>query len=247
MTPVRRRSNRTTARRHIRPGVLSFADAIAQPGDDRVTTVGVRRDPDGFPLGRAVELAGSGARRILGITGPPGAGKSTLAGRLVAELGDRARLVPMDGFHLADAQLERLGRRQRKGAIDTFDAGGYLALLRRLRENREPVVYAPEFRREIEEPIAGAIAVPQHVPLVVTEGNYLLAEAEPWGAVRELLDDAWYVALDEGVRLDRLIRRHIDFGKPPDAARAWATGTDQRNAELVARTRARADLVIVAR
>ena len=113
-------------------------------------------------------------RAVLGIAGPPGGGKSTLAAMVVAELGDRAALVPMDGFHLAQPELVRLGRRDRMGAPDTFDAAGYAALLARLRAQDDEVVYAPEFRREIEEPIAGAIAVPPDVPLVVTEGNYLL-------------------------------------------------------------------------
>ena len=195
-------------------------------------------------LARARSLAAAGRRRILGITGAPGAGKSTLAAAVAARLGERARLVPMDGFHLANAELERLSARARKGAIDTFDAAGYVALLRRLRAADEDVVYAPEFRREIEEPIACALAIPRDVPLVVTEGNYLLVDDGPWAAVRGLLDEAWYVELDDSVRLERLIDRHVAFGKSPPAARAWSLGTDQVNAELVARTRSRADLVV---
>ena len=140
-----------------------------------------------------------GERRILGIAGPPGGGKSTVARAVVAELGELARLVPMDGFHLAQAELVRLGRRDRMGAPDTFDAAGYAALLERLRGD-EPVVYAPEFRREIEEPIAGAIAVPRATPLVVTEGNYLLLGDGDWALVRPLLDEAWYVETDEELR-----------------------------------------------
>ena len=124
-------------------------------------------------LARARRLAAGGARSILGIAGPPGGGKSTLARLVVDALGDAAVLVPMDGFHLAQPELVRLGRRDRMGAPDTFDAAGYVALLARLRALEDDVVYAPEFRREIEEPIAGAIAVPRSVPLVVTEGNYL--------------------------------------------------------------------------
>ena len=150
----------------------------------------------------------------------------------------------MDGFHLAGAELERLGRAQRKGAVDTFDAGGYVALLVRLRDASEPVVYAPEFRREIEEPIACAIAVGREVPLVVTEGNYLLVPDGEWARVRPLLDEAWYVEFDEQTRVRRLIDRHIAFGKAPDAAREWVLRSDQRNAELVETTRRRADLVV---
>ena len=195
---------------------------------------------------RARSLARSGPRSLLGICGAPGSGKSTLAESLVAALGAQAALVPMDGFHLSNSELIRLGRRDRKGAIDTFDASGYVALLRRLQAADEPVVYAPEFRREIEEAIAGAIAVPRDVPLIVTEGNYLLSNAEPWCAIGPMLDEAWYVDPGEGLRLERLIARHIAFGKGADFARSWSLGPDQRNAELIAATRAAADLVIMA-
>jgi pantothenate kinase len=194
---------------------------------------------------RARVLAGAGGRRVLGIAGAPGSGKSTLARQVVAALGpDTARLVGMDGFHLAQAELERLGRADRKGAADTFDAAGFAALLRRLRDAREAVVYAPVFRREIEEPIACAVPVPREVPLVVTEGNYLLVADGDWARVRELLDEAWFVETDEERRHEWLIARHIAFGKDPDFARAWSLGTDERNAVLVAATRDRADLVV---
>lgn len=191
-------------------------------------------------LERAHALAAGGGRRILGIAGAPGAGKSTVAEAVAGELGEAARLVPMDGFHLCQTELVRLGRRDRMGAPDTFDSAGYAALLRRLRDAAEPVVYAPGFRREIEEPIAGAIAVPHDVPLVITEGNYLLL----WAEVRALLDEAWYVETDESLRLERLIARHIEFGKNPEFAREWVLGSDQRNAELIMPTRDRADAVV---
>jgi pantothenate kinase len=195
-------------------------------------------------LVRAERLAAAGERRILGVAGPPGAGKSTLAASVVAHLGEAARLVGMDGFHLADDELVRLGRRERKGAPDTFDAAGYVALLRRLRDPHEELVYAPEFRREIEEPVAGAVAIPRAAPLVVTEGNYLLVAEGDWGGVHALLDEVWYAESDEDTRIARLIQRHIDYGKAPDAARAWVLGSDERNAELVASTRERADVVV---
>lgn len=195
-------------------------------------------------LERARRLVASGRRRILGIVGPPGGGKSTVARLVVAQLGDAAALVPMDGFHLAQAELVRLGRRDRMGAPDTFDADGYVALLRRLRDATDSVVYAPEFRREIEEPIAGAIAIPRSVPLVVTEGNYLLLEHGGWDGVRALLDESWYVEVDEETRIERLVKRHVAFGKAPGEAREWTMGSDQRNAEVVARTAHRADLVV---
>ena len=198
----------------------------------------------GDALARARQLAATGERRLLGICGPPGGGKSTLAERIVGDLGERCRLVRMDGFHFAQVELARLERAERKGATDTFDVAGYVALLRRLRDATEDVVYAPEFRREIEEPIAGAVAVPRDVALVVTEGNYLLFDDGGWREVRPLLDEVWYVTIAEETRQQWLIERHIRYGRSPDAARAWALGTDERNARIVHATRPRADALV---
>jgi pantothenate kinase len=175
----------------------------------------------------------------------PGAGKSTLAEALVAGLGGAAVCVPLDGYHLAGRELSRLGRQDRKGAPDTFDAAGYVALLRRLRA-ADQTVYAPAFDRALEEPIAGAIPVAPAVPLVVTEGNYLLLDGA-WREVRELLDEAWYVALEEEARIERLVRRHVAFGKPEEAARRWALGSDQANADLIAPTAQRATRTVLLR
>ncbi|MFJ3875903.1 nucleoside/nucleotide kinase family protein [Streptomyces sp. NPDC090077] len=203
------------------------------------------KEPGPDPVSRAEALAATGERRVLGIAGPPGAGKSTLAARIADALGPgRAVVVPMDGFHLAQAVLDRTGRADRKGAPDTFDAAGYVALLRRLRAPRGSTVYAPAFDRSLEEPIAGSIPVAPDVPLVITEGNYLLHDAGEWAEVRPLLDEAWYLDPAEPLRLDRLIARHVRHGKDPAHARAWVDRSDQPNARLVARTRHRADLVL---
>ncbi|MCX5067469.1 nucleoside/nucleotide kinase family protein [Micromonospora lupini] len=195
-------------------------------------------------VARARSLADAGPRQLLGITGAPGAGKSTLAERVVAEVGPSARLVPMDGFHLAQSQLVRLGRADRKGAADTFDANGYVSLLRRLRRLEPTSVYAPEFRREIEEPVAGAIEVPPSVRLVVTEGNYLLVPDFPWQEVRTLLHEVWFLDLDAELRQRRLTARHEAYGRSPEQARAWALGSDEANAARVTPTADRADLVV---
>ncbi|GLY67334.1 nucleoside/nucleotide kinase family protein [Amycolatopsis taiwanensis] len=194
-------------------------------------------------LARAEALAARGERTVLGVVGSPAAGKTTLARGLAGKLGDRAVVVGMDGFHLAQAELRRLGRMERKGAPDTFDAYGYVHLLRRLKDGKE-TVYAPEFRREIEEPIAGAVPVPPEVPLVITEGNYLLLDSDPWRDVRGLLDEAWFLAPDEQNRIERLVTRHRRYGRSLVDARRRALGSDQRNADLIASTAQRADLVL---
>ncbi len=196
-------------------------------------------------LRRLDGLMAAGRRFLLGLAGPPGAGKSTLAAALAAHCGARAVVVPMDGFHLAQAELQRLGRAGRKGAPDTFDAAGYAALLARLRAQRpgDPAVYAPAFRREIEEPVAGAIAVEAHVPLVITEGNYLLLDEGGWVGVRPLLDACWWVEVNDALRRERLAARHRRFGRSADAARRWVESTDEPNARCIAAGRTRADHV----
>jgi len=193
---------------------------------------------------RVHALLARGGRALLGLVGPPGAGKSTLAAALQAEFADVSQVVPMDGYHLANVELERLGRRGRKGAPDTFDSAGYVALLRRLRAQSEgEVVYAPEFRREIEEPIAGAIPVFAQTRLVVTEGNYLLLDDGPWARVRELLDEVWYVDIPDAVRVQRLTQRHVQFGRSAEAAASWVANTDEPNARLIEASRGRASFV----
>jgi pantothenate kinase len=185
-----------------------------------------------------------GGRRILGITGAPGAGKTRLATVCVAQAGPHAVHLPMDGFHLADVTLTALGLLDRKGAPETFDPWGYAALLSRLRRRRPETVYAPGFERDLEQPIAGAIAVPASADLVVTEGNYLLLGRPEWQAVRAQLDEVWFVHVEHEVRRERLIARHVAFGKTPEAAREWVQSVDEANVRLVEETRARADRVI---
>ena len=189
-------------------------------------------------------LARPGPRPLIGIAGPPGAGKSTLAERLVTAVGPAAALVPMDGFHLAHAALDRLGLRTRMGAPETFDGWGYLALLRRLAVETDHPVWAPGFERTLEQPLAGSIPVHPEVRLVVTEGNYLLLERPPWPQVRAALSEVWYVETDAGVRLERLLARHVEFGKSPAEARAWIAAVDEPNARLVERRRDSADLIV---
>jgi pantothenate kinase len=195
-------------------------------------------------LRRLDSLEDSSDRRvIIGITGAPGAGKTTLVEAVLQERPDVA-WIPMDGFHLADSTLRSLGLLDRKGAIETFDGYGYLATLARLRNERANVVYAPEFDRVIEQPIAAGVAVPPSARVILTEGNYLLDALAPWPAVRDQLDEVWYCDAAESVRRDRLIDRHVRFGKTRKDAIQWVDHVDEPNARRIAARRHLADLAV---
>jgi pantothenate kinase len=192
---------------------------------------------------RAASLIVDGRRFVLGITGPPGAGKSTASRAITRRLGSHCAVVEMDGFHLANRELDRLGRRDRKGAPDTFDADGYAALLRRLR-TQDNTIYAPIFDRGIDESIGSAAPIDPQTPLIVTEGNYLLFESGAWPAVRASLDAVWYLDVPEETRTDRLVTRHNRFGRSSEAAAAWVHTVDQPNAVAIEAVRERADLIV---
>lgn len=189
---------------------------------------------------------------VIGVVGAPGVGKTTLVDKLIKELNkdspepasQQFAHVPMDGFHLSDQELTRLGILNRKGAPETFDVHGYAALLQRLRSERDAVVYAPGFERTLEQAIAGVIPVFPSATTILTEGNYLLLDSPAWRTVHSQCTEVWYCEQDDSTRIQRLIQRHIDFGKSPAAAEAWVAAVDERNAQLIRATRANADLIV---
>ncbi len=212
---------------------------------------------------RAVALAAGPGRAVLGIAGAPGAGKSTLARRIVAAVDaahgpGTAVQVPMDGFHLANAALDALGRHDRKGAIDTFDAAGYVAWSGAWSSPTTGTADAPpptgsscrrgglgpDFDRRVDEPVAGSIAVPRSTRLVVSEGNYLLDTDAPWSALTDLFTETWACVVDDRVRVDRLVGRHMRHGRDHEAARTWALEVDGVNAARVAATVGRASRTV---
>jgi pantothenate kinase len=199
-------------------------------------------------LSRVTELLNNAnGRIIIGIVGKPGAGKSTLSSYLIEKLPkESVALVPMDGYHLSNKELDALGRRNRKGAPDTFDSNGYAALLQRIATSTDDV-YFPIFHREIEESIAAEGVVTAKTKIVLTEGNYLLHDQGGWKNVAPILTESWYVEVDDVVRLERLVDRHHFYGKERQAAYDWAHGTDENNAQLVESTKELADFLVINR
>jgi pantothenate kinase len=190
---------------------------------------------------RIARDAGNRDRYVVGLAGPPGCGKSTLAGRLAAAVG--GAVVPMDGFHLDNSELDQLGLRGVKGAPETFDADGFVRLVGRLRR-ADGVVSAPSFDRIADRAINASITIEPADRIVIVEGNYLLLESAPWGDLRDLFDLTGYIDVDTVVRVARLVERHVRHGRSPDEAREFVRRSDEANAAIIERTRQRADLMI---
>lgn len=176
-------------------------------------------------------LSGEG-RKIVALAGPPGAGKSATARDLASRLPDSA-VLEADGFHYDNALLDRLGRRGRKGAPDTFDCAGLAAILRRLRDG-EPDLVVPIFDRPLDLARAGARMIPAAARIVLVEGNYLALQREPWAGLRPFFDLVVLLEVPRAELERRLIARWTDLGRTPEEARAWAEGNDLPNADLVA-------------
>ncbi|UGY91585.1 nucleoside/nucleotide kinase family protein [Streptomyces gobiensis] len=191
---------------------------------------------------RLAETHGRRPRAVLGLVGPPGSGKSALARALVSGLLERygptaAAYAPLDGFHLSNAQLSRLGLASRKGSPPTFDVAGYAALLSRIAAPGEHDIYCPDFDRTVDEPIAARHVVPPDTRLVITEGNYLACELPGWADARLHIDELWYVETPDDVREKRLLERQLAGGRGAAGAQEWVRTNDAPNGELVKASR----------
>ena len=190
-------------------------------------------------------IRATGKRILVGLTGPPGSGKSTLAAELAESLCSSPPIVPMDGFHLAQAVIEARGLADRKGSPETFDSWGFVQLLTQIaRPDVDSVVYAPRFDRSIEEPIAGAVPIEPTDELVIVEGNYLLLDEPPWAQIRPVLHLCAYLELEDETRIRRLIERHVRHGKPRPEAERFVRDSDEKNAQLIKSGRSRADFIV---
>jgi pantothenate kinase len=188
-----------------------------------------------------VERAGSADRYVFGVAGPPGSGKSTLASRLGDELS--APVVPMDGFHRSNVELAALGLSEVKGAPETFDAGAFVELVRRLRRPRSEVT-CPTFDRTIDEPLADQVRVTPADVVVIVEGNYLLLDEAPWAGLAGLFDAVAFLDVPDDVRIERLVERHVAFGRERSDAVDFVRDSDEANTRRIAAGRARADVLV---
>jgi pantothenate kinase len=182
---------------------------------------------------------------LIGIVGKPGAGKSTVVEEISKKFDSKTvSIIPMDGFHLSNEELISLGRRDRKGAPDTFNVEGFTSLIKRVKSDSKVDHMFPIFHREIEASIADEGMVPKESKVVVIEGNYLFSEDHNWDGIYPLLDHTWFIEIKDEVRLERLIARHIRFGKTPEEAEAWSRGSDETNARFIGLTAYRAENLI---
>ena len=187
-------------------------------------------------------LDGQSARTIIGIVGKPGAGKSTVVEEIAKRFdSNTVSIIPMDGFHLSNEELISLGRRERKGAPDTFDVEGFTSLIKKVKINYNIDHTFPIFHREIEASVDNEGIVPKESRVVVIEGNYLFSTDHNWGGIYSLLNHTWFIEIDDEVRIERLIARHVRYGKTPEEAEAWSRGSDETNARFIGLTANRAE------
>ncbi len=199
-------------------------------------------------LSHKLSTLAAGERYLLGIVGYPGAGKTTVSAWLEAGVNqlhpNRAKVVPMDGFHLSNEQLKQMRMLEYKGIPETFDGHGFTRLLKRLRTNSDQIVYCPRFERGIEASIPDDIAVLPINRLCIIEGNYLLLDREPWRQCKKILDEIWFLDVPFSTITPRLLARHMQGGRTPEGAKVKVESTDLPNARLIEQSKPRADMVI---
>jgi pantothenate kinase len=188
------------------------------------------------------EKAGDARRFMVGIAGPPGAGKSTISEALHKSLPSSV-VVPMDGFHFDDIILNARGHRPRKGAPHTFDVAGFEVLLKRIKA-REPDIAIPVFDRHMELSRNAADLVTNETKFILIEGNYLLLKQKPWDRLKPLLDFTVFIQVPKAELERRLMGRILAHGHNEAYAKNWIASNDMLNIETVLQESATADFTI---
>ena len=177
-------------------------------------------------------------RIMIAIAGPPGSGKSTLAAAVVKQLNasskssSEAALLPMDGFHLGNDELDIRGLLERKGAPETFDVQGLLALLKNVKTTNVDLRY-PLFDRICDDVLADAGLLKASTSIVVVEGNYLLLDAPLWSEISALFDATVFLDPLLSTLEKRLIERWLNHGFSAQQASEKVHSNDLINAKLV--------------
>ncbi len=199
-------------------------------------------------LAAAIVRGAETGRSVIAIVGAPGSGKSTLAERLASQINGMApgsaAVLPMDGYHFDDRVLISRGLKARKGAPETFDVGGLLHMLHRLKCNEEDEIAVPVFDRALEISPAGALLIPRSVRHLIVEGNYLLLDRPPWRGLCALFDITVAVVVPEKVLRQRLTDRWQSYGLALEEIEAKVETNDLPNGRLVLSNSVPADFIL---
>jgi len=193
-----------------------------------------------------IRRSDSSQRFIIAIAGPPGSGKSTLSEQLVEMLKTRSiqsHIISLDGFHLENSILKRLGLLDRKGSPSTFDVPAFIQVMKRLAAYESDVAI-PKFDRKKDISIERASIVSTKDRILIVEGNYLLLNNKQWAELQDIWDETVFINPGMGVLKKRLIDRWLFYGMDNESAQNRAFRNDIPNAKNVIENSLPANILI---